>query len=116
MYQPPHARLPETPPQLLVPTVPFGSPARIPSGDTKPGLPQDPMVSAGHGEWLRTPVGGAIALMTEPVSASTHVRGGARIMDPASLCLELVGLSEARASERIRNSGFGFRVAAFGDS
>jgi hypothetical protein len=37
-------------------------------------------------------------------------------MDPASLCLELVGLSEARASERIKDSGLRGRVAAVGDT
>jgi hypothetical protein len=44
------------------------------------------------------------------------VSGGSQGMDPASLCCELVGLSEARASERIKDCGFRFRVAAVGDT
>jgi hypothetical protein len=44
------------------------------------------------------------------------VGGGSQEMDPASLCIELVGLSGARASERIKDCGFRFRVAAVGDT
>lgn len=42
--------------------------------------------------------------------------GGSDEMDPALLCPQLVGLSEAGASERIKEYGYRFRVAAVGDT
>lgn len=42
--------------------------------------------------------------------------GGSPGVNPASLCSELVGLSEASASERIKSSDYRVRVAAVGDT
>jgi hypothetical protein len=41
---------------------------------------------------------------------------GPRPTDRASLCSEVLGLTESLASERIKECGYRFRVAAVGDT
>jgi hypothetical protein len=40
---------------------------------------------------------------------------GPRATDRASLCREVLGLTESMASERIKECGYRFRIAAVGD-